>query len=322
MMLLSSWRALWQQHWRRWLSRRIPSSAEQILSQRNIFIFPTGFGFFYLVITCLLFIIGLNYQNNSVYAFCFFLLAVFVAAMLPTFNNLRGLVVKCKPTSVAIAASQVEVPLSLSSGGRERFQLELLASEPVVVSLDKNTERSISLPMRWSRPGVQRWQNIKLSSAFPLGVYRAWTWLRLDHTVYVAPQPVRYTDLIQLLDTGKGRAAISRRVDADDLALREYREGDGAREVYWRRAATWTDQPLLSKVRGEYDEAFVEEGCLDYTRSRAPSHEAKLADLCFWVLECERRGMAYGLLLPAHNLSLGVGMQHQHRCLQALAEAI
>ncbi len=314
-----AWREAWQARWRRWLARRIPPSLEQVLSQRNIFIFPTSFGAFYLLVTALLFTIGLNYQNNSVYAFCFFLVAVFVAAIMPTFNNLQGLKIRCKASTVTVQGRAADVVLYCTGGARERFQL-LLHHNPVSV-FDMPPERrsEVHLSMSFAQPGVQTMSAIKLHSVYPLGLYRAWTWLSFSHTIYVAPRPRRVSELQQLIEP-QGRAVNWQYQDNEERELREYRQGDSARDIFWRRAAG--EGPLLSKTRGVQPRAESPQGLIDYHRSQANLHRAKLADLCYWVLHCDTLGVPFGLSLPSGEVPLGSGAKHKARCLQALAEAV
>ena len=44
-----------KQAWQRWLDRRLPRARQVQLDQRRIFIFPTGYGFLYLLVSVLLF---------------------------------------------------------------------------------------------------------------------------------------------------------------------------------------------------------------------------------------------------------------------------
>ena len=55
----------------RWLTRRLPAARQIVLNQKRIFIFPTGYGFFYLLVAGLLFIGGINYENNLILALSF-----------------------------------------------------------------------------------------------------------------------------------------------------------------------------------------------------------------------------------------------------------
>ena len=69
----------------RWLSRRLPRSGRVVLNQKRIFIFPTGYGFFYLLVASLLFIGGINYENNLILALSFLLASLFLVAILHTY---------------------------------------------------------------------------------------------------------------------------------------------------------------------------------------------------------------------------------------------
>jgi hypothetical protein len=56
-----------------WLKKRIPAGEEQALSHEKIFIFPSRFGFWFLILAALLFVLGTNYQNNLMRLLCTFL---------------------------------------------------------------------------------------------------------------------------------------------------------------------------------------------------------------------------------------------------------
>lgn len=319
MMWPASWREAWQRRWRQWIAKRIPRRQEQTLNQKNIFIFPTGFGAFYLLVTALLFTIGLNYQNNSVYAFCFFLVAVFVAAIMPTFNNLHGLKIRVRASSVSVVGQSSDIELFLYAEQRARCQVVICHEPRVFCDMTPDARQVIHLAVVSTVPGIHPLSAIKLESVYPLGLYRAWTWLSLAHTLYVAPRPRRASELHELIKP-QGRAANWQWQDNDERELREFRHGDGARDIYWRRAAG--EGPLLSKTRGVQRRAESPQGLLDYQRSIAPNHQAKLADLCFWTLHCDAEGMPFGLVLPSVTVPLDRGVKHRARCLQALAEAV
>jgi len=47
--------------------------------------------------------------------------------------------------------------------------------------------------------------------------------------------------------------------------------------------------------------------------------EKRIAKLCHAVLEAERQKVPYGLQLPGVLIRPGLGRNHRHRCLKALA---
>ena len=88
-----------------------------------------------------------------------------------------------------------------------------------------------------------------------------------------------------------------------------------ARHVDWRAVAR--GQPLLLKQ-------FVGTGgqrvWLTWADvSGLPDVEAKLSQLCRWIVEAEREGFQYGLRLPGFEGSPSRGDRHRHHLLRALA---
>jgi len=58
---------------------------------------------------------------------------------------------------------------------------------------------------------------------------------------------------------------------------------------------------------------------IDFALLAALPLEQRLSQLAQWVLDCERLGDSYGLLLPQHSLPAGHGIAQQRACLEALA---
>src|SRR6478735_3956672 len=81
----------WQQRYQRWLDRRIPPQKSLQLHQRNLFIFLSTQGLYFLLLVSLIWIGATNFQNNLAFALSFFLLAVLFVAILQTFANASGL---------------------------------------------------------------------------------------------------------------------------------------------------------------------------------------------------------------------------------------
>ena len=87
-------RDAYRQRWRHWLNRRIPPARAVQLNQRRIFILPTPRGLAFSVVLLLMLLAGINYQNSLAYGLTFLLLSVFHTAMLHTYRNLSGLMIK------------------------------------------------------------------------------------------------------------------------------------------------------------------------------------------------------------------------------------
>ena len=74
------------------------------------------------------------------------------------------------------------------------------------------------------------------------------------------------------------------------------------------------DQPLAFEAGLQQLEAIVKE-----MESGELPLERALSQLAAWVLECERRGESYTLLLPGKTLPAAHGLAQRRACLEALA---
>ena len=115
MAFIDAFKSQLQTRFDRFITKRMPSSDKQTLSQPNIFIFPTLFGFSYLLFCLLLFVLGTNYQNNLVVFVSFLLGSLFVVAMLHSFNNLSGITISASGKLYGFANQIIKVPLTLNA---------------------------------------------------------------------------------------------------------------------------------------------------------------------------------------------------------------
>jgi uncharacterized protein (DUF58 family) len=100
----------------------------------------------------------------------------------------------------------------------------------------------------------------------------------------------------------------------DFVGFRPYRPGDSPRHLFWKAAAR--EQALLVKQFGG-DRA--DEIWLDWNRLPGLDPEARLSQLCRWILEAHRQQRAYGLRLPGTEIAIAGGGAQRQRCLEALA---
>lgn len=68
-------RQLLQQRFDRWLAQRQPASLNVSLNQGVIYILPSRFGYWFIFLILLLYLLGTNYQNNLILLTSFVLLS-------------------------------------------------------------------------------------------------------------------------------------------------------------------------------------------------------------------------------------------------------
>jgi len=304
-----------RERWQRWLDRRIPPVREVTLNQRRIFIFLNRQGVMAWLVLVALFVGGINYANNLLLGLSFFFGALFVIIIHHTYANLSGLRIAAVSARPAFAGEDAGFVLRLDDvRGRDHESL-LIEWEGAVLPVSwvhGVTEITVPLPTRkrgWFRPS-----RLRLSTIYPLGFLRAWTWLDMDMAAIVYPHP----EASEFMPTGPGREGEGEKQRSrghDDFeGLKTFTPGDPVAHVSWKHLAR--GQGLLTKT---YASEEVGSDILDWNALQGTGIETRLSRLTWWVLTLFRQNRAYGLRLPGTEIGVGNGIEHRDECLRALA---
>jgi uncharacterized protein (DUF58 family) len=302
--------------WQRWLDRRIPSARSVTLDQSRIFIFPSRVGLWFLVVLGLMLTVAINYQNNMAFALTFFLFSLFVVAILHTFANLSGLQLEAVRAAPVFAGDTAEFEIYLRRTPRRRYHSIQLGwpGQPLTeVSLVETEQQSAKVFHATQRRGWLVPGRLLVQSFYPLGLLRAWTWIDLDFSALVYPQPLACP---RPAGVGEGQAEgeIRQQLGSEDFyGFRLYRSGDNPRHVLWRARAKGL--PLQTK---QFSELTVQTQWLDW-EALTGDRELRLSQLCHWVLELHRQNVLYGVRLPGETIALGTGTAQREHVLQRLA---
>ncbi|WPC07031.1 DUF58 domain-containing protein [Pseudomonas benzenivorans] len=305
-------------YWTRWLDRRIPAASSVSLNQRKIFIRPTRIGAAYVLLLLLMLLAAINYQNSLAYGLTFLLGAVFVVAILHTYRNLAGLILRAGGADAVFLGEQGRFHVRLESSRRAHQAIGLgwpKASLQLVDVPPRGTgECQLSLPTR--RRGWLRPERLRVESRFPLGILVAWSWLDLDQALLVYPRPL--AGELPLSSGGgdeqqeQGRQVRGQGCD-DFLGLRDYQPGDSKQRLDWK--AYSRGQGLLVK---DFATLSGRDPQLDFAMLEGDV-ETRLSLLCHWVLQLSARQQPFALRLPGQTLAPDGGEAHRDACLRALA---
>jgi uncharacterized protein (DUF58 family) len=116
------------------------------------------------------------------------------------------------------------------------------------------------------------------------------------------------------VQTDTGGAQDHARGDHDFAGLRPFQPGDSLRRIAWKAYAR--GQGLHTK---QYAGTDVVSHLFDWDSLPSLGTEARLSQLCRWVLDAHARGEAYGLKLPGIVIEPHAGPTHRERCLNSLA---
>ena len=302
--------------WQGWLQRRIPPSRQVVLDQRRIFIFPSAYGFFFLLIAMLLFIGGINYENNLLLGFSFLLVSLFLMAILHTFRNLAGVKLLAAGMRPGFAGARGALEVRLVSGNHAHRSLWLHwpGAPAEEVSVEPGEERSLWLSVALYRRGRQHPGRLRIESRYPLGLLRSWSLVDLDHACLAWPRALPGGECPASGGDDDTGVSHQDRGSEEFDGLRSYVAGDSLRLVDWKSYA---------RGRGLNTKQFSDpvEGRLWLEWNRLPGHdpETRYSRLCYWVLQLDQRGERYGLRLPDGELEPGTGPLQRERALEMLA---
>jgi uncharacterized protein (DUF58 family) len=304
---------------RRWLGRRrAVEQREVVLVRRRIFVMPTRFGVLFAIVLMLLLVGSINYTLSLGYLLTFLLTALAVSAILHTYRNIAGLRISAGRTPAVFAGDVAHFQIRVDNPARaERCSVSLARDKRAASVIDVPAQSTViaTASVSAARRGVLRPGRLTVSTRFPLGLFRAWSYVHLDARCIVYPRPALPGAPLPPTQPhaahGTGRAFGN-----DDFAgLRRYHPGDSPRRVAWKAAAR--EENLFTKQF--VGEAETELWLRASDTPAALGWEEKLSRLTRWVLQAHAGGFSYGLDLPGHVVPIGYGLPHRDRCLEALA---
>ncbi len=237
-------------------------------------------------------------------------------------KNVESLQAEVQRFDDVFAQSQGFVTVRLCGATKSRcLGLFARAELPHATDVEPESARSIEerllhLPWRPERRGLHHITHVRVGSVFPFGWFIAETRLPVRSSTLVYPHP-HGTHPLPTEGTSQGEASTSR----GDLGTNDffghklYRHGEAQRRIDWK--ATARGEQILLKRFADTESSRVR---LTFRSAPGADTEAKLSQLCQWVLDAEKAGMTYALELPNGSINYGRGSHHLRECLRKLAE--
>jgi uncharacterized protein (DUF58 family) len=147
-----------------------------------------------------------------------------------------------------------------------------------------------------------------------MALFIAWTWIDLSMECLVYPVPAMKAPYMPSITEQSGEDQADGIGLEDFAGLRKFHSGDSWRRISWKAAARLDE--LYSK---EFTGGQPERQWIDWHSLDEPSLEVRLSMMVRLVLDAQQAGRHYGMRLPTVEMPPSNGMDHQHRCLKALA---
>ncbi|MEK6245328.1 MAG: DUF58 domain-containing protein [Pseudomonadota bacterium] len=296
-----------------------PERGEIVLGHRRVYIVPSRLGLYFGGTLAILLVGSINYALSLGFALTFLLAGIGIAGMVQTTRNLARLSVRAGRSEPVFAGDAARFRLGMANAGdfdRPEILVRHLASgaqQTVDIAAAASAEAVLAVPA--PRRGWLPLGRVMLETRFPVGLFRAWSYLTPDSRCLVYPRPEAGA-LPPLAPSAQAGGARAHAQGSDDFSgLRGYQPSDSPRHVAWKSVAR-SDDMLTKQFAGD----AVAELWLDL-RDLPPSLglEQRLSRLTGWVLAAERAGALYALRLPGTEIEPGRGEAHRAACLEALA---
>jgi len=287
------------------------------VATRPVYILPTRAGFAFATLVFVMLIAGLNYANSMALMITFLLAGFGLIAMHLTHRNLVGIQLRDVGTASGFVGEHGRVLVTLANtADTARIGMECETADAPQLAIDVPaagaSRADLAVPLE--RRGRLTIERIKLSTAFPFGLFRAWTYAHLPVSVLAWPVPRGRREPPAEASSGGSATSVHRAGDEEWAGLREFRPGDSPRQVAW--AAYARGRGLLVKT---YQSPAAHHRTFDLASIPGGDLEQRLEQMSAWIVAAHARGERYGLKLGGHEVAPDGGNEHRARCLNGLA---
>ncbi|MGE3849031.1 MAG: DUF58 domain-containing protein [Gammaproteobacteria bacterium] len=306
------------------------SRAGQRLDRRRVYLLPTASGLTFGAMQVVILLGAINYDNALGYLLAFLLFGLVLVAMLHTARNLIGLAylgARAQPVfagedarfTCRFANDARQARLRLAVGpwarGLKRAEKRFWTAQAVAFDVEAGGQVDVVVPRLAARRGWQDLGRLRVTGAWPLGILRAWAYFDGEARCLVYPAP-RGRLPLPVTPSAGAQGTLALAGGAEEFAgLRRYVPGDPVRAIAWKSAAR--EREL--EVKRFHGQGAARVLLSWQAVASLGDTEARLAQLCQWVLEASRRGLVFALELPGAPPGFGSGASHRDACLRALA---
>ena len=201
------WLARWspaaalRRRFRAWWQGRLKRTDTLELTQRNVYILPTGPGWMLAVTLVVLLIASINFQLNLGYLFTFMLAGSAVIGMHISHATLRGLTLHLKQPQPQFMGSSAALEVQLTSQrSTPRYGIGIAVhggDDPSThadhhwawTDVPAQGQAVVHIAFQPQRRGLHPVPTLTAETRFPLGTFRVWTYWRPAAQLLVYPAP-------------------------------------------------------------------------------------------------------------------------------------
>jgi uncharacterized protein (DUF58 family) len=291
-----------------------PEALPIALHRQRIYVLPTRFGLLFSAVLVVMLLGALNYNNNPALLLTCLLGAASYQSVFQAFRTLNGVELRSLHAEPCHAGDRLHITLAFRAAGRPRCSLRArVGDEETMFDMNAASDHRVRIGLPTQRRGWQRSGRIRLYCEYPFGLFRVWSWLNPEFAALVYPR--REDPATPLPRASDAAADVPMRRTGDEFAmLRDYHPSDPRRSIAWKASAR--HDTLLVK---EFEQRRGREIVLDWDATASLNYEGRISRITRWVQDAEALHQPYLLQLPDQRIGPGLGSDHSHACLRALA---
>ncbi len=302
-----------------WVSRRIPPSKEKVLSHKEIFVLPTRWGLLFGAMVVLIIVTGINYQNSMILAMGMFLIAVMILSIVFTYKNLSGLELSYRQSQACFAGENASFEFVLTGKNRSNhigIELGWVPDKFSIVDVLDGKAVNCQIDYQTKARGLLAPGRMLITTTWPLGLVRAWSWQDLQAQAVVYPRPMESEEHWGSAEGENENSGQTMNLEGqeDFSGLKTFVPGESLNRVAWKKYAQTGE--LYSK---EFTNPGIDPEWIDFTAFQIADVEMRLSMMCGQLLSTLDKGRPIGMKLPGLALPPGTNFVHRQNCLTALA---
>ena len=303
---------------KKWFYKRFNKKTRSLkLGFNNLYIFPNLFGIYWILTSIVIYILGINLQNNFTIFICYFMITVLLISLFLTHFNIHGLELISINQKVNFANSTINYQIILNSKKyRNNIKLKFLNKKNKFIFIEKIENKFIkSLTIDSKKRGIYKPDIIYGESSSPLSLFNCWFYWKPVNNLIVAPEKKK-GKINKETYYGKTNIKYKKNKNffGDELKdIQIYKKGEKKSLIYWKSLAR--SNILLSKN-------FSKENFNDnwLTLNQSLPIEKALEHLCFEIYVEYINNNAYGILLSKNKfIKPDKSEKHYVKCLTMLA---
>lgn len=284
------------------------------LNKKNIYIFPTWFGFqlgFFLFF-CL--VASILYQNNFSLLIFIILFFIFFISILLTFQNLNNLDISTNSEIIVEQNTFQNLKIFVDN-------FDYTKKLNIIFKIEKQSLNSdiakgvnkIEIIKKFYKRGVFDLPTLHCHTMFPFGIIKAWSYKKLNCKVFCYPKPISPPNNIQFyMDSFN----INKNDEHFDFShVEEYKHGDSLSKIAWKISSAKKKKFVKKFDSFEKNERIL----IDFDKIHPNlNFEKRLQYSVFLIFYCYEKGKEFAFKIFKNQTEFDNSKSHLEKILKKI----